>query len=895
MNLFELFVKVGVDDQASEKLADMSSKLGNGLKTAAKVGLAAVTAAATGVAALATSAIKNFAEYEQLVGGSELMFGKAFDTVKKNAEEAYKTVQMSQNEYLQQVNGFATGLKTALNGNEQAAADLAHRIIKAEADIIAATGNTAENVQNAFNGIMKSNFTMLDNLQIGITPTKEGFQEVIDKVNEWNAANGKATKYQMDNLADMQSALVDYIEMVGMSGYAQNEAAGTIQGSLAMTKAAWSNLLTGVADDTADFDALIDNLIESVGAFGDNIMPRVEQALDGVVKLIDGLLPKIAEGIPKFIANYAPKLIQAGANILKSLVKGIKNNAKTMVNAAKDIVIELIDELPDLIPEVIDAGVELLSGIVEAIPEVAVKVAKAVPKITEAIVNGLLSATVEVGKAIVGLFVPIEDESEAALERMRANFENITPFADIVNEYARKTVDLSNALSESGRTTAEIESDIAEAEASITAILKSAFDSQQGLRQTDLDNIQKYNDEIRRLNDEKLGIYRDQQLAEFRKLQLSVSEMDVQGLGESIGLAKSALEQSNKVAEEIYAARLVTIENFHKASGTVGSAAYNRELKEAKKHYDSMVAENNKYYKQTVDIASKRASELGDNIISEYEDFTADFQVLAKKLQELADAGYAVDSWASVADSLGLTDSTVAEYTDRLNKLDTETANAFLSMQATVIETGGTIDEETQKTIEAILSAYKPLPGELGEVGTEALRQMVKGLENQIPRLKNASNMSAEAIIETLNDYFATNAPTSGETFVQELSQGIVDAGGKLVTISKNLGAEAAGAFNSSYSSYIAIPSASGGPGGRLMLPQHANGLTYVPYDGYVAELHKGERVLTATQARNYGGATIGNVTINIDGANYGDEETLAMVIAEKIQNMTERRAAVYA
>lgn len=160
MNLFELFIKIGVDDQASSKLSDLSSKLGNGLKTAAKIGTAAVGAAATGITALTTAAVKNYAEYEQLVGGAQLMFGNAYDTVAKNAQDAYKTVQMSQNEYLQQVNGFATGLKTALSGNEQAAADLAHRIVKAEADIIAATGNTAENVQNAFNGIMKSNFTI---------------------------------------------------------------------------------------------------------------------------------------------------------------------------------------------------------------------------------------------------------------------------------------------------------------------------------------------------------------------------------------------------------------------------------------------------------------------------------------------------------------------------------------------------------------------------------------------------------------------------------------------------------------------------------------------------------------------------------------------------------------
>ena len=275
MNLFELFVKISVDDQASGKISAISEKLGNGLKTASKIGVSAV-------ASLGTVALKTFADFEQLAGGAELMFGDAFETVMENAKNAYKTVQMSQNEYLQQVNGFATGLKTALGGNEKAAADLAHRIVQAEADIVAATGNTAENVQNAFNGIMKSNFTMLDNLQIGITPTKEGFQEVIDKVNEWNAEMGNATNYQMGNLADMQSALVDYIDMVGMSGYAQKEASGTILGSFASMKAAASDFATSLIDENGDVGASWDNLKETVRTFVDNLKPKIQEFLEAI-------------------------------------------------------------------------------------------------------------------------------------------------------------------------------------------------------------------------------------------------------------------------------------------------------------------------------------------------------------------------------------------------------------------------------------------------------------------------------------------------------------------------------------------------------------------------------------------------------------------------------------
>ena len=153
MNLFELFIKIGVDDQASGEISKITKSLGNGLEKAAKIGTSAIVG-------FGTFAIKTFSDYEQLVGGADLMFGDAFDTVMGNAKNAYSTVQMSQNEYLKQVNGFATGLKTALGGNEEAAADLAHRIIQAEADVVAATGNSQEAVQNAFNGIMKSNFTI---------------------------------------------------------------------------------------------------------------------------------------------------------------------------------------------------------------------------------------------------------------------------------------------------------------------------------------------------------------------------------------------------------------------------------------------------------------------------------------------------------------------------------------------------------------------------------------------------------------------------------------------------------------------------------------------------------------------------------------------------------------
>lgn len=420
MELFKIFGTIALKgkdqfngdlDESSSKAEKLSSKIGKGLGAAAKIGAAAIGAAATAVGALTKKALDNYAEYEQLVGGAELMFGDAYDYIADKAANAYSTVQMSQNEYLQQVNGFATGLKTALGGNEQAAAELADRIINAEADVVAATGNSQEAVQNAFNGIMKSNYTMLDNLQLGITPTKEGFQEVIDKVNDWNAANGKATKYQIDNLADCQSALVDYIEMQGLAGYAANEAAGTIQGSFRSAKAAWSNLLTGISDDSQDLDKLINNFVDSTGTAAENILPRLEQILIGVGKLAERLAPVVAAAIPGLVTTVLPNLVQSGISMVGAILQGLVQMLPQIIQYGIDMVITLIESISSdpesLVETAITLVVTIVSGLIDAIPKLIAAAADLVTGLLMALISNapnLLAAGLKlVGKIADGI------------------------------------------------------------------------------------------------------------------------------------------------------------------------------------------------------------------------------------------------------------------------------------------------------------------------------------------------------------------------------------------------------------------------------------------------------------------------------------------------------------
>lgn len=380
----------GAGDEAGKKAG---SSFASSMGSAIAKGTAVVAgAAATAVSAAVKGAVEGFAEYEQLVGGAELMFGSAFDTVAKNAQNAYKTVQLSQNDYLQQVNGFATGLKTALGGNEQAAADLADRIVTAEADVVAATGNSREAVENAFNGIMRSNFTMLDNLQLGITPTKEGFQSLIDSVNAWNAENGQATQYTISNVADCQAALIDYIEMQGLSGYAANEAADTISGSAASVKAAWENMIVGLADDNADFEGNITALVDSVAVFAENLLPRIQIALGGVSEVIRNLAPVIIGELPGLIGSVLPDILDAALDVIVAV-------AEFLPAVLPEIISTLVSFFVDSIPTIVDTGVTLLTSLTDNLPAIIDQLLAAIPEIVMALADALIDAIPQIAES----------------------------------------------------------------------------------------------------------------------------------------------------------------------------------------------------------------------------------------------------------------------------------------------------------------------------------------------------------------------------------------------------------------------------------------------------------------------------------------------------------------
>ena len=443
MNLFELFVKIGVDDQASNKLKNISGKLGDGLKTAAKVGVAAVGAASTAIVGLTTKAVNSFAEYEQLVGGVQTLFEDLSWDVQQNAGKAFETAGLSANEYMSTAMSFAASLNQSLLatvGNIARSADLTDQAIVDMADNANKMGTNMEMIQNAYQGFAKQNYTMLDNLKLGYGGTKQEMERLLE-----DASKLSGIEYDISSFADVVEAIHVVQTEMGITGTTAAEAASTISGSVASMGAAWSNLVTGLADDEADFDALMNNFVGSVKTVAGNIAPRIGIALNGVGKLIKEIVPVAMQYIPQIIGEFLPtigeaaigivtsigtaifdnidQILEWGQNMLDTLLEGINSNSGNISGSVTRIITTFGNFILENLPEIIMAGINILialvQGIVNSIPELATAATKAIIELAGYLVSAenlekiislgsdLINALVEGFQNVLELLIPI--------------------------------------------------------------------------------------------------------------------------------------------------------------------------------------------------------------------------------------------------------------------------------------------------------------------------------------------------------------------------------------------------------------------------------------------------------------------------------------------------------
>lgn len=407
------------------------NKIG-GIAKGVAVGVgASITAIGTGLSVLVKNAVDNYAEYEQLTGGVESIFGgieKGAEQIKKvtdTANEAWKNLTMSQNDYYKNFTSTYPLMKNDIEDQNEAI-EQTNRLMTLESDLANTFGYSVEQASTAINWALKGSFNYIDNLNLGIKGTQEGFLEAAHNAG-----------YMVDDVKELTSSdILDILEKTaeqyGVLGKTAEEAMKTIQGSTKATKAAWTNLVTGIADDNADFDKLVDDFVDSVSAMLDNLIPRILIAIEGLGEL----MPKLIE----VLMNHLPEIIQTGQNILNALLQGIVENIPQMASTINQVILSLVDFIIQNLPMILQAGItillELIKGITEALP-------KLIPTMVQVImdmVNILLDNIDEIIECGIQLLVALTEGIMNALPEL------IARLPEIIIKIVSKLIELSPEL-----------------------------------------------------------------------------------------------------------------------------------------------------------------------------------------------------------------------------------------------------------------------------------------------------------------------------------------------------------------------------------------------------------------------------------------------------------------
>lgn len=614
--------------------------------------------------------------------------------------------------------------------------------------------------------IMKTGFV----LPIGneVLPAFSDFVNEVSKgAKEANGDISKMANVFGDALEGLTEDLADVIPKI--TEIAGKMVMGLIKGignSLPKLATAATDLVT----------TMIEEIVDMLPEFLKAGVEAITNIIKGIAKALPELIPAIIDAVLTMVETLIeniPMLIEAGIELILGLAEGILKAIPQIIKMIPKLIQSLVDALIDGIPMIMEGAVELFTGIISAIPQIVVELVAAIPQIIGTIVKGLIDGVDAVISAAAELFFGIVDEGRKAREEIVKNAEAVTPFVDALNAAQPSVAEYTELLSNYGRTLGEIDDAISETETAITDILAQALQNQNTLREEDLENIRRYMDELNALQQEKLQIYRDQQIAALRKLQLEKDQLQQEDAAQHLANTQAALDAANTATEEAYTAQLTIIENKYKAMNEIGSAAYLAEQEQAKQFYHSQLAENQAYADEAIGIVQTTSNEW----------VAADAAKWAELSQGMAAFNNETENgfnnfMINAGDWLGSFNWAKDQYAIMLSEMDLDSANAFLSMAANVKAGGGEISESTKQTAADMLASFDNLPAGLDEVGKDALLGIIKGMDTYIPELANTSDMTANEIVDTIKAALGIASPSVvltevGGFVVQGLIQGM--------------------------------------------------------------------------------------------------------------------------
>lgn len=405
---------------------------------------------AAGIGKIISDSINMGGALQQSLGGVETLFKDSADTVKAYAAQAYKTVGLSANDYMEQTTSFAASLLSSVSQDTQAAAQLANMAMVDMADNANKMGTDMQDIQNAYQGFAKQNYTMLDNLKLGYGGTQAEMQRLLN-----DATKISGVKYDLGNLADMYSAIHIIQQEMDITGTTAKEAATTLTGSFAAMKAAAENVM-GNWSTGADLTEPLQALADTAQTFlVDNLLPMIGNVLAGIPEIVYSLVPELlqtgtellsslaqgfTEGIPEFFSTALPQLlaftdqlrdnaasfVDAGLNLITQLLNGLIAGLPDLIAYVPDIIINICGIINDNMPKILGEGVaiivQLVVGIVKAVPDLLANW----KKILEAVLSVISAINwLNIGKTILtGVANGVKSMGSSLLNAFKGGFSS---------------------------------------------------------------------------------------------------------------------------------------------------------------------------------------------------------------------------------------------------------------------------------------------------------------------------------------------------------------------------------------------------------------------------------------------------------------------------------------
>ena len=405
----------------------------------AKLGAAAGAAIGAAGAALVKESLELFAQYEQLAGGVDTLFKDSSDTVKANADAAFKTAGLSANQYMETVTSFSASLIKSLGDDTEAAAAYADMAIKDMADNANKMGTSIDTIQQTYSSFARGNFAMLDNLKLGYGGTKAEMEKLLADAEAIKAANGEMVQYSIDSFADMVEAIHVVQESMGIAGATAQEAATTIEGSVASMQAAWENWLVGLGNTEADMVALTNALVDAVIIAAGNIIPRIGIILATLGTTIQQSLMDMLTQLIEQLHAGGPEMGEAALEMLLNIVTAINEVITLAVDAILLLIASLIVAIVNKGIDFFNAAVEVMGKLAQGVKEGAKHVVSEIQRGIEDGINKVkesVTGWIEAGKAIVdgliqGIVSKATDLANAAINAVKGAVDGAKSFLGI--------------------------------------------------------------------------------------------------------------------------------------------------------------------------------------------------------------------------------------------------------------------------------------------------------------------------------------------------------------------------------------------------------------------------------------------------------------------------------